>query len=280
MAAPKQPPKQPQVLTIEPDNELVFRGPFKDVVTTILKLKNPSDEIVCFKVKTTAPKRYCVRPNCGQIKPDETVNVAVMLQPFDYKDPSENKRHKFLVQSVILKETIPEDEVEPFWKNLADGTPVMDSKLKCVFELPPGDGSLEKPSPEASSTPPKEKSPISSSKDNSAGTESTSSSKIVPEKADNNAQSSPPASSDKKDGPVKPKPAQKQSEPELRQRSNVSKTTSSNEQFSTAVNSSARKPTEIPTELATSDNKQLQTTFIVGLVLALLLGVILGKYIL
>ena len=37
-----------------------------------------------------------------------------MLQPFDYKDPSENKRHKFLVQSVILKETIPDDEIEPF----------------------------------------------------------------------------------------------------------------------------------------------------------------------
>ena len=55
---------------------ITVSGPFKDVVTTILKLKNPSDEIVCFKVKTTAPKRYCVRPNCGQIKPDETVNVA------------------------------------------------------------------------------------------------------------------------------------------------------------------------------------------------------------
>ena len=25
----------------------------------------------------------------------------VMLQPFDYKDPNENKRHKFLVQSVV-----------------------------------------------------------------------------------------------------------------------------------------------------------------------------------
>ena len=70
-------------------------------------------------------------------------------------------------------------------------------------------GLIIQPSPEASSTPPKEKRPISSSKD-SAGTESTSSSKIVPEKADHNAQSSQPAPSDKKDGPVKPKPAQKQ----------------------------------------------------------------------
>lgn len=55
-----------------------FVGPFKDVVTTILKLSNPSKEIVCFKVKTTAPKRYCVRPNCGLISPDQSVNVAGM----------------------------------------------------------------------------------------------------------------------------------------------------------------------------------------------------------
>ena len=51
-------------------------GPFKDVVTTILKLTNPSEKKVCFKVKTTAPKRYCVRPNCGLIDPTDSVNVA------------------------------------------------------------------------------------------------------------------------------------------------------------------------------------------------------------
>lgn len=274
-------PKQPQVLTIEPDNELVFRGPFKDVVTTILKLKNPSDEIVCFKVKTTAPKRYCVRPNCGQIKPDETVNVAVMLQPFDYKDPSENKRHKFLVQSVILKESIPEADVEPYWKNLADSSSVMDSKLKCVFELPPGDGAPEKSSPEASSTPPKEKSSSASTKD-AVVAESTSTVKSSSENTNNSALSAT-VSNDSKDSPVKPRVSQlpKQNESELRQRSNVSKPSSSSEQFETATSKSfKRKPNELPAELATSDNKQLQTTFIVGLVLALLLGIILGKYIL
>ena len=40
--------------------------------------------------------------------------ILVMLQPFDYKDPSENKRHKFLVQSVILKESIPDADIEPY----------------------------------------------------------------------------------------------------------------------------------------------------------------------
>lgn len=51
-------------------------GPFTDVVTANLKLKNPSDRRVCFKVKTTAPRRYCVRPNSGVIDPGATVNIS------------------------------------------------------------------------------------------------------------------------------------------------------------------------------------------------------------
>ena len=86
-------------------------GPFKDVVTTMLKLHNPSEKKVCFKVKTTAPKRYCVRPNCGLIEPQASVSVAVMLQPFDYADTSENRRHKFLVQAIFPDDTVTAAEV-------------------------------------------------------------------------------------------------------------------------------------------------------------------------
>ena len=53
-----------------------FSGPFTDVVTTNLKLRNPSDRKVCFKVKTTVPRRYCVRPNSGIIDPGSSVIVS------------------------------------------------------------------------------------------------------------------------------------------------------------------------------------------------------------
>ncbi|KAK4826490.1 hypothetical protein QYF61_009563 [Mycteria americana] len=51
-----------------------------DVVTTNLKLRNPSDRKVCFKVKTTAPRRYCVRPNSGIIDPGSSVIVSEPLE--------------------------------------------------------------------------------------------------------------------------------------------------------------------------------------------------------
>ena len=89
-----------QVLSLEPQHELKFRGPFTDAVTTNLKLGNPTDRNVCFKVKTTAPRRYCVRPNSGIIDAGASINVSVMLQPFDY-DPNEKSKHKFMVQSMF-----------------------------------------------------------------------------------------------------------------------------------------------------------------------------------
>ncbi|XP_037534759.1 vesicle-associated membrane protein-associated protein B/C [Nematolebias whitei] len=120
-----------QVLLLEPQHELKFRGPFSDVVTTNLKLSNPTDRNVCFKVKTTAPRRYCVRPNSGIIDAGTSINVSVMLQPFDY-DPNEKSKHKFMVQSMIAPPDMT--DMEGVWKE-AKPEDLMDSKLRCVFDV-------------------------------------------------------------------------------------------------------------------------------------------------
>uniref|UniRef100_A0A3B4U0G4 Vesicle-associated membrane protein-associated protein A n=1 Tax=Seriola dumerili TaxID=41447 RepID=A0A3B4U0G4_SERDU len=109
-----------------------FKGPFTDVVTTNLKLKNPSDRRVCFKVKTTAPRRYCVRPNSGVIDAGQAVSISVMLQPFDY-DPNEKSKHKFMVQTIFAPPNV--SDMDALWKD-AKPDDLMDSKLRCVFELP------------------------------------------------------------------------------------------------------------------------------------------------
>lgn len=127
-----------QVLQLDPKSELRFRGPFTEVVTSLLKLSNPSERRVCFKVKTTAPKRYCVRPNSGVIEPRQAMTVHVMLQPFEY-DPNERNKHKFMVQSMYAPEGML--NLESLWKD-ADKEQLMDSKLRCVFEIPNEDGSV------------------------------------------------------------------------------------------------------------------------------------------
>ena len=115
-----------------------------------MKLKNPSDKKVCFKIKTTAPKRYCVKPNSGVVDPNTEVAIAgrdlsfcdlnecnmilVSLQPFEY-DPAEKNKHKFMVQSMFA----PDGEInqDTLWKEI-DQNDLMDSKLRCVFAMPAG----------------------------------------------------------------------------------------------------------------------------------------------
>ncbi|CAI4221210.1 unnamed protein product [Auanema sp. JU1783] len=121
--------KVSQVLSIDPARELIFKGPFTDVVNATITLRNPSDRPICFKVKTTAPKQYCVRPNSGVVPPKDIKFVTVMLQPLDQN--ADCTRHKFMVQTCYA----PSEDVDldQIWKacNPAD---LMYSKLMVVFE--------------------------------------------------------------------------------------------------------------------------------------------------
>ncbi|XP_065913171.1 vesicle-associated membrane protein-associated protein A-like isoform X3 [Dysidea avara] len=133
--------KPEQVLTLEPPQELRFKGPFKEVVTSYLKITNPSNERVCFKVKTTAPRQYCVRPNSGLLEPKQSQTVSVMLQPLDITNVDKSK-HKFMVQSMYPP--VGEVKLEEIWKSVKKDE-LMDSKLRCVFEEGSDDNSTIKP---------------------------------------------------------------------------------------------------------------------------------------
>lgn len=124
--------KLEQVLQIEPKHELFFKGPFNTASTCYMKLTNPSNQRVLYKIKTTAPKKYCVRPNCGILEPSKTVEVAVILQPFSY-DPSEKYKHKFMIQTMIAPDE-GDINLEQIWREV-NPNQLMDTKLKCNFEV-------------------------------------------------------------------------------------------------------------------------------------------------
>lgn len=122
-----------QLLQIDPRNELLFRGPFHLPSAAFIRLTNVSDKRVVFKIKTTAPKKYCVRPNSGILLPNNHTDIVLSLQPFSY-DPLEKNKHKFLIQSaaVLDGENI---NLEQIWKNIPIDE-IFDTKLRCVFEVP------------------------------------------------------------------------------------------------------------------------------------------------
>ncbi|CEJ80739.1 hypothetical protein VHEMI00906 [[Torrubiella] hemipterigena] len=89
-------------IDIEP-SELNFRRPFTVEVSQTLTLRNTSSTPLAFKVKTTAPKQYCVRPNAGRIEPGQDFDVTVLLQAMKADPPLDSRcRDKFLVQSAAI----------------------------------------------------------------------------------------------------------------------------------------------------------------------------------
>ncbi|KAB5526926.1 hypothetical protein DKX38_020773 [Salix brachista] len=63
------------LLNIHP-TELKFPFELKKQSSCSMQLTNKSDKYVVFKVKTTNPKKYCVRPNTGVVMPGSTCRVT------------------------------------------------------------------------------------------------------------------------------------------------------------------------------------------------------------
>ncbi|KAM0574669.1 hypothetical protein ACHAQF_002258 [Verticillium nonalfalfae] len=83
--------------------ELSFQQPFTVEISRTLRIKNPNQTPIAFKVKTTAPKQYCVRPNSGRVEPGQDVEVTVLLQAMKQEPaPGTKCRDKFLVQSAPI----------------------------------------------------------------------------------------------------------------------------------------------------------------------------------
>lgn len=132
-------------LLLDPANELRFKGPFDDYVTVSLTIKNPTDKRIAFKIKTTAPKRYCVKPNSGVLDPAQSMKVNVLLQPFQY-DPNEKNKHKFMVQYLYLNNEeiqLSVNDILNMWKDV-DTKRLLDLKLKCIFDFDGNGGESQK----------------------------------------------------------------------------------------------------------------------------------------
>jgi vesicle-associated membrane protein-associated protein A len=123
-----------QALVLDPPNQLTFTGPFDGVVTVQLRLSNPTDRRVCFKVKTNVPHQYCVHPSVALIEPLQHVNVDVMLQPCSAAQPDADCGHKFMLLSIFA----PDGDIaslERLWHQTKQDD-VMNTKLSCVFNHP------------------------------------------------------------------------------------------------------------------------------------------------
>ncbi|KAK5812657.1 hypothetical protein PVK06_028094 [Gossypium arboreum] len=89
-------------------------------------------------VKTTNPKKYCVRPNTGVVLPASTGNViAVTMQAQKEAPPDMQCKDKFLLQSVAASPGTAAKDITPEMFNKESGNHVEECKLRVVYIAPP-----------------------------------------------------------------------------------------------------------------------------------------------
>lgn len=82
-------------------------------------MTNSSKEPLAFKVKTTAPKLYCVRPNASIVAPGESIKISLILQGFTQPLPKDYKcKDKFLIVLLPCPELDEPSKVGEMWSTL------------------------------------------------------------------------------------------------------------------------------------------------------------------
>ncbi|OIT07513.1 vesicle-associated protein 1-3 [Nicotiana attenuata] len=137
--------------------ELKFPFELRKQSACSLQLSNKTDQYIAFKVKTTNPKKYCVRPNAGVVLPGSSCNVTVTMQAQKEAPPDMQCKDKFLIQSVIAPSGTSNKDVTTEMFNKEDGKVIDEFKLRVVYvpanpPSPVPEGSEEGGSPRASLT--------------------------------------------------------------------------------------------------------------------------------
>jgi len=129
------------VVSITP-NILYFPPPLNRKITVRIQLKNITDNFAIFKFKTTAPKRYLVKPKDGIISPLETEIIEILLIESLDEVPKESK-DKLLVETIRVSSGLLDKSntniPELFSKLESSKKQVVNNLLGCVFQQPGDD---------------------------------------------------------------------------------------------------------------------------------------------
>lgn len=130
-----------QLLDIQP-KELKFIFELKKHSSCSVQLANNTHHHVAFKVKTTSPKKYCVRPNVGVISSKSTCEFTVTMQAQRTAPPDMVCKDKFLIQSTIVPAGTIDEDITPSMFAKDGSKYIEENKLRVTLISPPSSPEL------------------------------------------------------------------------------------------------------------------------------------------
>ncbi|KAL4325271.1 hypothetical protein GQ457_11G021980 [Hibiscus cannabinus] len=131
-----------QLISVQP-NGLKFVFELEKPSFCDLKVVNNTEQHVAFKVKTTSPKKYFVRPNTGVVQPWDSSVIRVTLQAQREYPPDMQCKDKFLLQSTVVPANTDVDDLPADTFNKESGREIQECKLKVLYVTPSSRGNSE-----------------------------------------------------------------------------------------------------------------------------------------
>ncbi|XP_039002300.1 vesicle-associated protein 2-1-like isoform X2 [Hibiscus syriacus] len=131
-----------QLITVQP-NGLKFVFELEKPSVCDLKVVNNTEHHVAFKVKTTSPKKYFVRPNTGVVQPLDSSVIRVTLQAQREYPPDMQCKDKFLLQSTVVPSNTDVDDLPADAFNKDSTREIQECKLKVFYVTPSSRGNSE-----------------------------------------------------------------------------------------------------------------------------------------
>ncbi|XP_013163392.1 PREDICTED: motile sperm domain-containing protein 2-like [Papilio xuthus] len=119
-----------EMLRITPNDTIIFKAENDDISGQIT-ITNMDDSVISFKIRTTSPEKFRVRPSSGVLPSGVSQTILIVVQPgFHLRTVTKDR---FLVMSVqIPKADLSQKEITEIWQN-STGSKVDEYRLKCHF---------------------------------------------------------------------------------------------------------------------------------------------------
>ncbi|KAK2850522.1 hypothetical protein Q7C36_009305 [Tachysurus vachellii] len=119
------------LLHVSPAEELSF-GFRETEKRCLIVLSNVTKNQVAFKVRTTAPEKYRVKPSSSTCEPSTNVDILVSLHGGFQASPQD----RFLIMAAEMEPNSGTSELSQFWKEVSKPK-VMEHRLRCQVLEPP-----------------------------------------------------------------------------------------------------------------------------------------------
>ena len=145
------------ILLISPAQEVIFSTSSTGELSAKIQIQNVSSKSLGYKIKTTSPEKYRVRPSTGSLAPSSQATIEIQVSGGlggAALTPASLVRDKFLITAIFLEEALSLQDLKPqqLAEALKTNKPDGQYRLRCQL-APQQNSSPDLTSPPASLPP-------------------------------------------------------------------------------------------------------------------------------